>query len=95
MATRRETGPSVVDGRQASTNAHGSPRVRVWGAVTLTIAITSDPPQFVKYEFGHERLVNNNPHSIARAEKAIHEFNEQIVQDRIEEYRQLAEEMTR
>lgn len=34
--------------------------VRVWAEVGVTLAVTQDPPQFVKFTFGHERIAPND-----------------------------------
>jgi hypothetical protein len=68
-------------------------RVRVWSETTVTLAVTQDPPQFVKYTFGSERMVPNNAKAIADAERRIHEFNVEVVTARVQDYAELVEDL--
>lgn len=63
----------------------------MWGEVSITIAITDDPPQFVKVTFGHERISPSDTlEDIQRTERRINEFNERMVSRRAEQYKRLA-----
>lgn len=89
MATKRE-GVAARDSHRSPTPRTGS--VRVWGECSLTLAITDDPPQFLKVTFGHERLAKNDTQAEIRKTAAlIDEFNEAEIARRIEQYRQLIE----
>ena len=58
--------------------------VRVWSEATVTICVTDDPPQFVKFTTGHERHApNDKPETIARVEAQIFEQCEEIVNKRV------------
>jgi hypothetical protein len=57
----------------------------------VTIAITEQPPQFVRVLFGHERIApDDSPATLKRYRKLIDEFNEAVVAEQIEKYRAVA-----
>lgn len=67
--------------------------VRVWQEIGLTINVTEDPPQFVRITFGHERISpDDSEASLKQTERKIHDFNEEILEKRVE---QLLREMKR
>lgn len=70
-------------------------KVRVWGEVTVRIGVGEGGYDFVRYTFGSERLVVNNPGAISKAEKAIHSYNLDVVESRVGDYRDLIEDMKR
>jgi hypothetical protein len=61
----------------------------VWGEVCITVAITEDPPQFVKVTFGHERMSKDDDVSIRNTERRIHRMNEEVVSRRSEQLARL------
>jgi predicted RNA-binding protein with PIN domain len=62
----------------------------VWGEASITVAVTDDPPQFVKVTFGHERLASNDSEQeILKTERQIHATNSKVVERRARELRQL------
>jgi hypothetical protein len=64
--------------------------VRVWGSVGVTIAVTDDPPQFLRFEFGHERISKNGTQEeIRKTATLIDEFNEKELDKRLKKYRRL------
>ena len=80
-------------GRRPSSTTLGKP-VRVWGEVSLTIAISDQPPQFIKVTFGHERWAKNDTQEqIKRTERLIHEYNEEVVSKRADQLKRLVEAM--
>jgi hypothetical protein len=92
MPTKR-VGATSEPARGRSTTRRASERngVRVWGEVSITIAITDDPPQFVKVTFGHERISPSDTLAdLQRTERTINEFNERTVNRRAEHYKRLA-----
>lgn len=57
--------------------------VRVWGEAGITLAVTSDPPQFVRVSFGHERIApDDSEATIKRYEKMVNDYNEDVVERR-------------
>lgn len=65
--------------------------VRVWGEVGLTVAITEDPPQYVKVLFGHERIApNDDETTIKRYTRMVDSYNEAEVERQVEKYKRLA-----
>lgn len=64
--------------------------VRVWGEAGITVAITDDPPQFVKVLFGHERIApNGSQTTLDKYEKLVNDYNEEVVERRAKRYRRL------
>jgi hypothetical protein len=62
----------------------------VWGEVSVTVAVTDDPPQFVKVVFGHERIAKNDSETeVLKTESQIHATNSKVVERRVEELRRL------
>jgi hypothetical protein len=91
VTTQRE-GTSHVGERSASDRVRGtSERVRVWSEVSLTVAITTNPAQYVKVTFGRETLARDNSTAVKRAEERLYSECEEIVQRRVEELTQLIE----
>lgn len=65
--------------------------MRVWGEAGVTVAITENPPQFVKVLFGHERIApNDDAETIKRYTALIDAYNEEIVEKQVEKYKRLA-----
>lgn len=64
--------------------------MRVWGEVSITVAVTDDPPQFIKVTHGHERLAKSDSEAdILRAERQIHELASKVVERRAKQLRRL------
>lgn len=64
--------------------------VRVWSEATVTICVTEEPPQFVKFTTGHERMApDDNERTIAQTEKAIYDQCESIVAARVKDLTRL------
>lgn len=56
----------------------------------MTVCVTDDPPQFVKFTTGHERMApDDDGATIARTEKQIYEQCEAIVDQRVKELTRL------
>ena len=57
--------------------------VRVWGEVGVTLAVTQEPPQFIRYSFGHERIApNDSAETLARYETLVFETCNEAVEKR-------------
>lgn len=64
--------------------------VRVWGEVSITVAVTDDPPQFIKVTHGHERISkSDSEQDILRTEAQIHATASKVVERRAEELKRL------
>jgi hypothetical protein len=58
--------------------------VRIYVEAGITMAVTDDPPQFVRFTFGQERIVpNDSEETIARYERIAYEACEAIVDRRV------------
>lgn len=58
--------------------------VRVWSECSVTVAISEDPPQFVKFTHGFERMAPNSKRTtITQVEDEIYRACEKIVEKRI------------
>jgi hypothetical protein len=86
MATTRRSRVSRGDRTKLPTRTartSGSGPVRVWSGCSLTIAVTDDPPQFIKVEFGFEKMApNDSDAAIKRTEQHIYTISEEIVEKR-------------
>lgn len=64
--------------------------VRVWGEASVTIAVTDDPPQFVKATFGHERIAPDDKEAtIDRYQEKVDRYNERQIEKQVKKYRRL------
>lgn len=64
--------------------------VRVWSEVGVTVAVSDDPPQFLRFTFGHERLAKNGTQEeIRKTANLVDEFNEAELERRIQKYKRL------
>lgn len=64
--------------------------VRVWSEVGITVAVTDDPPQFLKFSFGHERIAKNDSiEEIRKTARLIDEFNEAELDRRLAHYKKV------
>lgn len=64
--------------------------VRVWAEVGVTVAVSEDPPQFVKFLFGHERIApNDKPDTIERYERLCYEACESVVEKRVRKIKRM------
>jgi hypothetical protein len=59
--------------------------IRVWSEVSVTLAVTDDPPQFVKVTIGRETMCADNPVAAKRAEQGLYEWVEERVATRSEQ----------
>jgi hypothetical protein len=56
----------------------------VWSEASVTVCVTEEPPQFVKFTTGHERIApNDKPATIRRVERLVYEQCEAIVDERV------------
>lgn len=56
----------------------------MWNEVTVTLAVTENPPQFVKFTAGHERLAANDSEAeLRRVDNEIYKFCEEVVDRRV------------
>lgn len=63
----------------------------MWGEVGVTVAITENPPQYVKVMFGHERIAPNDDATTLRRTRAlVDEYNQEVVEEQVEKYKRLA-----
>ena len=61
--------------------------VRVWSSVGVTIPIQNDPPAFLRFSFGHERIAKKGTAAeVSRVADAVDEFNENELQKRLKKY---------
>lgn len=73
-----------------STTGKKPKAVRVWGEVSVTVAVTDDPPQYVKATFGHERIApDDKVATLDRYQDKIDTYNEKQVEKQIKKYRRL------
>ena len=64
--------------------------VRVWGEAGITVAVSGDPPQFLKVMFGHERIAPSDSKVVLdKYEKLVNDYNEEVVERRAKRYRRL------
>lgn len=61
----------------------------MWGEASITIAVTENPPQFVKVAFGHERTCRETEEAISRTERLIDKMNKEVVERRASELQRL------
>ena len=78
----KQAGMTIEPAKARSTTGRQAKTVRVWGEVSLTLAVSQDPPQFIKVTFGHERMCADNDEAITRMERVIHRKNEEVVDRR-------------
>lgn len=58
--------------------------VRVWADAGVTLCVSMDPHQFVKFSFGHERWSpSDTQEDIERTERQAYEFCERVVNRRV------------
>lgn len=89
MATERKSQKTTGERRNPAPDDEA---VRVWSSAGITVAITEHPPQFLKLEFGHERLAKNDTQAeIKRTARLIDEFNKEELERRMGEYKRLIE----
>lgn len=51
--------------------------VRVWSEMGMTVQITDDPPQYVKFSVGHERLAPDaSEETLDKYAAVVDEYNE-------------------
>lgn len=70
--------------------------VRVWSEASVTVAVTDDPPQFVKFTHGFERMSpSSSKADIVRTERLIFERCEEIVDRRVRRLARLIKQLNR
>ncbi len=64
-------------------------QVRIYSEVGMTLPI-GDTTAHIRFTFGHERIAKNDTQAeIRRTEKLIDEFNEKVVQEKVQKYTRL------
>jgi hypothetical protein len=57
----------------------------------VTVAITENPPQYVKVMFGHERIApNDDATTLKRVTALVDEYNQEVVEKQVQKYKRLA-----
>lgn len=88
-------GTSTVDGPKRSKAVKPNviiigDSVRVWSEVGVTVAVSDDPPQFLRFTFGHERIAKNSTQEeIRKTARLVDEFNEFELDRRVSKYKRL------
>lgn len=60
---------------------------RVWAEVGMTLPVAGDPPTFIRYSFGHERISpTDSDKDIKATEELVHSMNEAVVEKRVKRY---------
>jgi hypothetical protein len=58
--------------------------VRIYVEAGITMAVTDDPPQFVRFTFGQERIApDDSEETVARYERIAYEACEAVVERRV------------
>jgi hypothetical protein len=64
--------------------------VRVWSECSVTISVSSDPPQFVKFSHGFEKMCpSSSTRAIKRTEAEIFAVCEEVVDRRVRKLKRL------
>jgi hypothetical protein len=81
----------MAEPRSGASRVARTPKpVRVWAEVGVTIAVTEDPPQFIRFSFGHEKIApNDDQETIKRYEALVYETCEAVVERRIRRLKRL------
>ena len=86
QGARRAAGGEAPVKRKAKAKraeSDGSEQVRVWAEAGVTLAVTSDPPQFVRLTYGHERIApDSSEATLKEYEKKVFDHCEAVVQRR-------------
>ena len=73
-----------------------SKAVRVWAEVGITLAVTQDPPQYVKFLFGHERIApDDKKDTIARYQSMVIENCEETVEKEVKRLSRIVKRASR
>lgn len=76
--------------RQVEAGSRTSGPVRVWSSASVTVAVSDDPPQFVKFEHGFEMMSpNDTDAAIRRTEQKIYDTCEAVINRRLKKLRRL------
>lgn len=68
--------------------------VRVWSSASITVAVSQDPPQFIKFEHGFEMMAPNDTEAaIKRTENYIFQTCEAIIDKRVKRLRRLIRQL--
>jgi hypothetical protein len=95
VTTKKGKGITKIDAPKPAKTKHGSviilgESVRVWSEVGVTVAVTDDPPQFLRFTFGHERIAPSSTQTdIKKTEALVNEFNEFILEKRLKQYQRM------
>lgn len=85
-------GRSTTPARRRSSET-GEP-VRVWSECSVTISVSSDPPQFIKFTHGFEKMApNSSKAAISRTENDIFEQCERVVDRRVKRIARLIRDL--
>ncbi len=91
MPTRKEGNSSASESRTPASRVRrtGKP-VRVWAEAGVTVCVTEEPPQYIRFTTGHERIApDDSPKTIRQVEQQIYEQCEEIVNKRVAKLMQL------
>lgn len=100
MPAKSRSGVPAQDAPRSKPPARGTAilvgdSVRVWSEVGVTVAVTEDPPQFLRFTFGHERIAKNgSTEEIKRTAALVDEFNEAELERRLNKYRRILRRST-
>lgn len=96
MATRKvNTSSSPVAARSTTAAASRRARksggpVRVWSEASVTVSVTDDPPQFIKFTHGFEAMSpSDSDEDLRRTERRIYETCEKIVDMRVRKLKRM------
>lgn len=93
---KKETPTAPAKGRTPSSRRglKRSTPVRVWSEASITVAVTSDPPQFVKFTHGFEMMSpSDTQEDIKKTELRIYKACEEIVDKRSRKLARLVRRM--
>lgn len=80
--------------RQMRPGSRTSGPVRVWSSASVTVAVSDDPPQFIKFEHGFEMMSpNDTDAAIKRTEAKIYATCEAIIDRRVKKLRRLIRQL--
>lgn len=69
-------------------------RPRVWAEAGATIAVTDQPPQFVRFSFGAEHSApSGSKKDLKKAEERLYAFCEEVVEERLRAMSELVMEL--
>lgn len=78
----------------ATSRRASSGPVRVWSEASVTIAVSENPNQYLKFTHGFEKMApNDSSAAIARTEREIYEACERVLDRRVKRIARLIREM--